>query len=266
MSSSAFLGVAANYSDSTTMVRPFRQGTLTEQVVIRVRDLIRQRGMAPGDRLPAERELADCLGISRPTLRAGLSFLSAIGLIEIRRGSGTFVATSPPNLDSEPLRMLSALQNFTPEETFVVRRLLEVGLAGLAAENGSENQLAIMAEEVTEMYASLGDPQQFLVHDLRFHRAMAAAAGNCTLATLMEMVSALMCAGRRTRVGKNWDLKSSVEMHRKIYSAIRAHDADAARAAMSNHLNVAARALKHDSHSKTQGNIVKAQRALALLI
>jgi GntR family transcriptional repressor for pyruvate dehydrogenase complex len=140
------------------------------------------------------------------------------------------------------LRILADLHQFTPDEMFEARKLLEVGLAGLAARNAQPEQLATLAEEVTEMYASLDDPQQYLIHDIRFHRAVAAASGNQILAALMNMVAAAMYESRRATVERATDLKESVEFHRTIYRLIRAGKPDEARAAMSEHLELAQRA------------------------
>jgi GntR family transcriptional repressor for pyruvate dehydrogenase complex len=96
-----------------------------------------------------------------------------------------------------------------------------------------------MAEEVTEMYASFDDPQEYLIHDVRFHRAIADAAGNPILAVLMETVVSAMYDDRRRTVEQSSDLRQSAEMHRTIYRAIRARDAAAARKAMEQHLHLA---------------------------
>ena len=120
---------------------------------------------------------------------------------------------------------------------FEARRVLDVGLAGLAAERASEEQLATLAEEVAEMYASIDDPQQYLIHDLRFHRAVAAASCNPILTALMEMVSAGIYEGRLERVNGPQDVKASAGLHRKVYKAIRARNAPEARAAMGEHLD-----------------------------
>ena len=84
-----------------------------------------------------------------------------------------------------------------------------------------------MAEEVTGMFASLEDPKAFLIHDMRFHRAVAAGCGNRVLAALVEMVSALFYEQRQADDRPGRDLKESAEMHRRIYHAVRAHDLEA---------------------------------------
>ena len=232
------------------VVRPEETGLVAEQVVGQIRDMIRQGSLKPGDRLPPERELAKRLGISRASLRHGLRFLGAIGVLTSRHGSGTYIADGPPALDSEPLRILADLHQFTPDEMFEARKLLEVGLAGLAATNAQPEHLATLAEEVTEMYATLDNPQQYLIHDIRFHRAVAAASGNQILAAIMNMVSAAMYESRRATVERATDLKESVEFHRTIYRLIRAGKSDEAKAAMSQHLELAQQAFASEEAPK----------------
>jgi len=224
------------------IIRPPRSGPATEQVVARVYELIKRDELKPGDRLPPERELAKELGISRPSLRSGLSSLMSMGVLKSRQGAGTFIAAGPPVLDSEPLRLLAALHGFSFEHMFETRSVLEVGAAGLAAERATGDQLATMSEEIAEMFAALDNPQQFLVHDIGFHRAVAAASGNPTLATLVEMVSAVMYERRRETIDRAHDFNEALELHREVYRAIRAKKPDDARAAMREHIDRARRA------------------------
>jgi DNA-binding FadR family transcriptional regulator len=140
----------------------------TEQVVAYVRRLIEAGDLRSGQRLPAERELARRIGVSRPSVRAALQSLGALGVVETRHGAGTFVAMGPPTLGSEPLRFQAALHGFTDDEMFESRRVLEVGVAGMAAERASSEDLAAIADAVTEAFASLDDPAAFLVHDITF--------------------------------------------------------------------------------------------------
>jgi GntR family transcriptional repressor for pyruvate dehydrogenase complex len=115
-------------------------------------------------------------------------------------------------------------------------------VAGLSAERATDDQIATIAEEVTGMFASLDEAQTFLIHDIRFHRAVAAASGNPILASLVEMVSALFYEQRKKTANNGRDLKQSAQAHRNIYHAIRAHDTKRARAAMSEHLSLAQQA------------------------
>ncbi len=214
----------------------------TEDVVGRISDLIKEAQLKPGDRLPAERELAKQLGVSRPSLRSGLRALSSMGVLKSRQGAGTFVADGPPMLDSEPLRLLAALHGFSFDHMFETRSILEVGAAGLAAQHATGEQLATLAEEIASMYATLNNPQEYLLHDIRFHRAVAAASGNPTLATLVEMVSAVMYERRRETIDRAHDFRESLDLHQQVYRAIRRRQPEEARAAMREHILSAQRA------------------------
>jgi GntR family transcriptional regulator, transcriptional repressor for pyruvate dehydrogenase complex len=226
-----------------TSTAPWRQtsrkpASAAEQVVEHVRHLLERGALRAGDRLPAERALAQQTGVSRSSVRVGLRALATMGIIHSRHGSGTYVADGPPTLESEPLHFLAALHGVTRDEMFEARRLLEVGVAGLSAERATGEQIAAIAEEVTSMFASLDTPHDFLVHDIRFHRAVAAASGNPILASLVEMLSEVFYERRRQTVNRARDLKESAEMHRRIYMAIRQRDGNTAREAMNRHLQL----------------------------
>ena len=208
----------------------------SELVIAHVRGLILRARLRPGQQLPPERALARQIGVSRPSVRAGLRSLAAQGLLVTRHGAGTFVLDGPPVLDSEPLRLLASLHGCTRAEMFEARRTLEVGVAGMAAERAGGDQLAAMADEVTGMFAALEDPQAFLVHDIRFHRAVASGSANPILASLVEMVSAIFYERRRRTADRARNLRATAEMHRQIYQAIRARDRARAEQLMGEHL------------------------------
>jgi GntR family transcriptional repressor for pyruvate dehydrogenase complex len=125
---------------------------------------------------------------------------------------------------------------------FEARQSLEMAVAGLAAERATGEHLATMSEEIAGMYASLDDPEQFLVHDMRFHQTVAAASGNRILTSLMNMVATILFDTRRKTVKRARDLKESAEMHRHIYRAIRERNQEAASYAMRAHLMLAQKA------------------------
>src|ERR1700734_1733688 len=212
---------------------------LALQVVAHVRALIASGELRRGDRLPPERELARELKISRSSLRAGIGVLAAMGVLKSRHGAGTFVSTGPPALDSSSLSVLGALHGFLPWQMFEARLVLESNVAALAAERATDEHIAELAEEVAEMYAALTDPQENLIHDVRFHRTIARASGNPILGALMETITANLYEYRSKTVAKAQDLKESAEMHREIYRAIRSHNPAQARATMEQHLNLA---------------------------
>ena len=214
------------------------RSTTAEGVVAQLKEMIHRGELNFGDRLPPERDLAKLLGVSRPTLRAGIRSLTAVGILQSRQGAGTFVADAEdsPTLDSSPLSMMAALHGFTSDEMFEARLALEMHIAGLAAERATGEQITLMSEEIAGMYASLNDPEQYLVHDMRFHQTVAAASNNRILTSLMNMVATILFDSRSKTVHRALDLKQSAEQHHNIYRAMREGDPLAASAAMREHL------------------------------
>jgi GntR family transcriptional repressor for pyruvate dehydrogenase complex len=212
---------------------------LTMQVVNHVRSLIEDGTLKPGDKIPPEREFSKKLKISRASLRAGIGHLAAMGVLNVRHGVGTFVADGPPALGTASLALLGALHGFKPWQMFEARLTLESHLAALAAERGREEHFTALAEEVAEMYATFDEPQEYLIHDMRFHRTIAEASGNPILAILMETITTTLYDERRKTVERSRDLKQAAETHREIYRAIRSRNSAKARSIMEQHLRMA---------------------------
>ena len=210
-------------------------------VVSYIRKLIEDGRFKAGDKLPPEREMAQVLGVSRASVRDGLRSLATVGVVEARQGAGTFVADGPPTFDVNPISLFVSLHKIPECELFETRRVIEIDLAGLAAERAGGEELAVISEQVTEMYASLDDVHRFLVHDIRFHRSIAAAARNPLLGAIMEMVADLFYDQRKTTVDRWQGAAEAAEQHRKIYQAIKAGNVDKARHEMGNHLQWAQR-------------------------
>ena len=168
-------------------------------------------------------------------MRAGLRALAAMGVVQSRHGSGTYIPDGPPSLGTEALSFLAALHGFTREEMYEARRILEVGAAGLAAERATPDQIATLAEEVAEPVRVDGRP---------------AACSSCTTSTSIARSrrrrairssprssrwcrrSTTSAGARRPTRASDRDLRDAADMHRRIYQAIRARDAEAARQAM----------------------------------
>jgi GntR family transcriptional repressor for pyruvate dehydrogenase complex len=211
----------------------------TMHVVNHIRALIENGTLQPGDKIQPEREFANSLKISRASLRSGIGYLAAMGIMKVRHGVGTFVADGPPEFGKASLGIMGALHGFQSWQMFEARIILESNLASLAAERGREEHFALMAEEVAEMFGALSNPTDYLIHDVIFHRIIAQASGNPILAAIMETVTSSMYDKRRKTVERATDLRESAEMHREIYRAIRARKPQDARELMEQHLRMA---------------------------
>ncbi|MFP5232520.1 MAG: FadR/GntR family transcriptional regulator [Acidobacteriota bacterium] len=211
----------------------------TMQVVNHIRSLLESGALQPGEKIPSERDFARSLKVSRASLRTGINYLAAMGVLKVRHGVGTFVADGPAEFDKASLSIMGALHGFQPWQMFEARLILESHLAGLAAERSRPEHYTALSEEVVEMFAAIDCPSEYLVHDVLFHRIISQASGNPILAALMETVSSALYEDRRKTVEHSLDLRESAEMHRAIYRAIRAGKASEARRLMEQHLHLA---------------------------
>jgi GntR family transcriptional repressor for pyruvate dehydrogenase complex len=208
-------------------------------VVNHIRSLIENGTLKPGDRIPPEREFAKSLKISRASLRTGIGYMAAMGVMKVRHGVGTFVAEGPPEFAKAYMGFMGPLHGFQPWQMWEARLILEGSLAAFAAERGKDEHFAALAEEVAEMFAAIGNPTEYLIHDVLFHRIISQASGNPILAALMETITSAMYDKRRRTVERAIDLRESAEMHREIYRAIRARKPLEARKMMDQHLRLA---------------------------
>ncbi len=243
---------------------PASDTQLAMQVVNHIRAKIEDGTLQPGDKIPPEREFARMLKISRASLRTGIGYLAAMGVMNVRHGVGTFVADGPVEIGKSSLGLLGALHGFKSWQMFEARLLLESSLAALAAERGKAEQFTALAEEVAEMYATVDDPAEYLIHDIRFHRTIAEASGNPILAALMETITTALYDERRKTVERSRDLKDSAEAHREIYRAIRGGNAVEARRLMERHLQLAKTAQEFEQSGRSRKSRRRtAEKALA---
>ncbi|HST39002.1 MAG TPA: FadR/GntR family transcriptional regulator [Conexibacter sp.] len=187
-------------------------------VAERLRELLSDEQVAPGDRLPPERELATQLGVSRSSLREGLRRLSDLGIIESRQGSGTYRA---------PLDL---------GDLFEVRQRLEPLAARLAAERRDDHDLRRLDESLAEMRAALPDAQLFGAADVRAHAAIVDASASVPLRVLFAAIADLLSHSRTTTSADAALRVTALEEMTAIVAAIRAHDGTAAELAMHGHL------------------------------
>lgn len=222
-------------------LEPLRAVPLKEQVSRRLRRLIEEGTLRPGQQLPSERELSEQLQVSRGTVREAVQFLQALGLVDIRHGTGTFVASGV----DDPQRLRDEWRAWTRRhagrvhELLEVRRGLEAFAAELAATRHDEPGLERMGEAIEQMREAVreGDVTALVESDVMFHRALSETAGN---AALVELADALGTQLLRERAAV-WDLpgraRRSLAEHSRIGAAVRAGDSRRARTQLLAHLS-----------------------------
>lgn len=219
---------------SGRMLDPIINRRLYQQVAERIRRQIEAGTLIAGDRLPAEKDLAQLLGVSRPTVREALVALEIAGFVEIRTGSGTYVLNRgrllPPMLDAGP----------GPFELLHARLLIEGEVASEAAIRATEEDLAAIEVTIHEMEAMVRAGVHSRAADQRFHVLIANVSGNSVLAELVSNLWQGMFSPMFYKMSELTGLIANQEValaeHKAIFTALTTHDAIGARAAMRHHL------------------------------
>lgn len=228
--------------------KPIQQQKIYEKIVEQIRNMVSSGMLKPGDRLPAERVLAESLNVSRASVREALSALQLMGLVEIKPGEGTFIKQMDIDSIIQPLAMLLLMERDTILEILEVRKGLEVEAAGLAAMNASEQQIDDIGKIIDEMEIEANKNNLGDLSDWKFHFAIAKASGNSLMVSIMNMISDVMqktIRSNRERLFKregNQDIL--VKQHKSIYEAIKARDSELARKNMYGHLSYAEEEMK----------------------
>jgi GntR family transcriptional regulator, transcriptional repressor for pyruvate dehydrogenase complex len=208
---------------------------LYEQLVEQLMDFIEAAELGPGDTLPAERELAERLGVSRATLAQALVALEVLGVIDVQHGTGA-VLVYRPNVPSV-IKGLRDHRNRLPE-IVEARSTLEVKLAELAAVRRSDEDMKAIDKALEAMADEVASGARGAHGDELFHQAVTAAAHSAVLAQLMTFIAGMVLETRLESLGQPGRPEQSLASHRRIAAAIRDQDPDAASAAMQEHIDL----------------------------
>lgn len=210
------------------MLRPTVKISLYDQILNQIKQLIINGSLKPGDRLPAERELASLLGTSRHSLREALRVLHALGILEIRPGSGTYVAESAEAALDE-----SVFDSIDKKDhrfgILEARKIIEPGIAALAALRASNHNLATLESHVRTMEEQVREGVDYRAADLGFHIALVNATQNLVLIKTIGAMESLIVVMPPAK-------ECSAVSHRRIFEAVRRRDSAAAYLAMEEHI------------------------------
>jgi GntR family transcriptional repressor for pyruvate dehydrogenase complex len=211
---------------------------VTDQAILKIKEMILSGELGPGDRLPPEKELSERLGLSRSSMREAVKALEVIRVLDVRRGDGTFVTSLEPRLLLEAMSFVVDLHDDSSVlELFAVRRILEPAAVALAAARIPEEAIRDLRDRI----AAVGDGtsvEGLVDHDLDFHRAIVAQAGNGYLASLIDSLSGHTV---RARIWRGLTQRNSVDRtlaeHRAIVDALERRDAELAQALTTVHIS-----------------------------
>ena len=226
----------------------FRKVTVrkvSDSIVEQIQELILQGDLEPGDRLPAERELAEQLQVSRPSLREAIGVMEAQGMLEVRRGGGTYVRDVMRESVTDPLVHLMEARPETVRDVLELRYALEEAAAGYAAERASRADLVVIEERLDALQAlydaGSASAEDEAVADADFHLAIAEATHNPVLAHVMRSLTRVLQASSarsfESAHAHPEDHATLMAQHRALLESIRSGDPGEARRAAHDHLS-----------------------------
>ncbi len=213
-----------------------RKTRLSEEINEQVRDLIASGRLRPGDRLPAERELARTLRVGRSAVREAIRAMESLGIVEVRAGEGTFVAALPGSPARDPITATLFQTWSTQRKLFEVRRVLEPGLAALAARRATAEQIQKLRTVLDAQEAEIRSGAAGMKEDTAFHFLIAEATGNEVLLRIVDNLMNLLRKTRETSLQHAERPARSLKQHRAILRAIEARDPAAAERRMRDHI------------------------------
>ena len=215
----------------------------SEQIAHEIRRYVEREGLRPGDRIGTEHQLAREFGVSRPTLREGLRRLAGSHLIRVQKGraGGVFVEnTANAGIGrhlSESIAAMLESESVTLYELLEARMLLEVPLAGLAAERVAPEMVEALEQAIAEADGNDPASPEFSRADTRFHQAIGAAAGNDLLLTFTSWILDVLQPSLIDHLGAVIDGEQIIAQHRAILRAIRRGQRTGAERAMRRHID-----------------------------
>jgi GntR family transcriptional regulator, transcriptional repressor for pyruvate dehydrogenase complex len=211
--------------------------SLTDQAIVKIRELITSGELHPGDRLAPEPDLARRLGLSRSSLREAVRALTLLGVLKVRQGDGTYVTSLDAHRLLDVMAFVADLVgDRTVPELVEIRRLVEPAATAEAAAVITEDQLATLRKLMVSM-ESARSVEELVEADAQFHDTIVQATGNSVLATLLRGLS---IPTRRARIWHGTVVDGVVAQthagHAAIYHALETHDAPLAQAAALSHI------------------------------
>lgn len=216
---------------------------LFQRVAAQIEQFVAGNGLAPGDRLPGERELCDLLGVSRASVREALRSLQTRGIVQVHHGKGVFVAA--PGDAELALHHLSRLHDVGLDELFAMREVLEVPAAGWAATAATDEQLTDLVRTYEALERAVGAtsaPAELQAIDAHLHLQITEYASNRFLTMTQEILQEMLARSMDTTLSISGRPARSVREHADIVQALMARDPARARSAARRHIRSAHRA------------------------
>ncbi|MCX5892756.1 MAG: FadR/GntR family transcriptional regulator [Deltaproteobacteria bacterium] len=224
----------------TIQLKPIKAKRVSDQAYEQIRDLVFRGQLKPGDQIMPERELAQALGVSRPTVREAIKKLVTMGLLEHRQGQGTFVSSTDSQREHNPLAAVMEGHDASLEELLEVRIGLEGQSVILAAQRATAEDLQVLETALEAMFSENAAGRLGIDEDVAFHMALAFASKNPVQVHIMKSFYDLLHYGIKENLQTLWEEPASLPIirrqHQAIFAAIKNHDPEAAYQAMREHI------------------------------
>jgi len=217
---------------------------LSEQIAEQIQRNIIEGKLKQGDRLPPERDLAEQFGVSRTVIREATKVLQERGLVKVITGSGTYATRIEPAAVSQSIGLFVQGYKHSFRDLLEIRRMLEVEVAGMAAERATDEDIQQLTACIDEMNAVLPEirnskdkMEDFVEADLRFHQNLGKASSNSLLPILLLPITDLLLEFRRKASSFPGAPERAITFHQTVLECVRSRDSHKCREAMRNHLS-----------------------------
>lgn len=222
-----------------------RRNKVYEEVALQLERLILKK-LQPGDKLPAERELAEMLKVSRGSIRDAIRSLELMGLVEPRQGVGTVVCEVSAESLISPLTGLLVRQEQHISELLDFRRMLEPSLAARAASRATTEEIAELESILARQEEKISRGELAIDEDSEFHYNVAVASNNSVVLKLLDILMDLLRESRERSLQMEGRPQKSLAGHRRILAAIKRHDTEGAKVAMRRHIEDVEKIVLHE--------------------
>ncbi len=220
--------------------------TVADQVIDQIKSLLAGGDLRPGNRLPPERQLAEMLGVSRPSLREALRALEYAGVLETRVGEGVFV-TDGNNILANNLQVSHLVKQYALEEMIEVRKVIEAATVRLAIERGAEEDFEALRKVHDDSKKMVHHKEHFVLADYAFHQALAEAGGNSIFVAMLQTMRHMMSEFNIEILSTIKGRKTVLQHHDAILDALNARNGKEAQHLLEMHLDNVVTSMKAKS-------------------
>jgi len=228
------------------LISPIKKVTVVEQAIQKIYDLIKEQNLKENDRLPSERDLAQMLGISRPSLREAIRVLDMMGVIKVEQGNGIIIETSQLSESLiKPLSFALLLNKRVFLELFEARKIIEAECAELAASRATEKEIKEMSSIFKSLEENKYNREKSITYEIELHECIVDASKNLVLKKILTSIKDLLRGSRYMTVPSTGVSAETRKNHSRLIKAISERNSDEARKIMLEHLNSVSKRFKN---------------------